>query len=193
MNSLKEQAYSVIKQRIMDATYPADTFIDEKLLAQELNSSRTPVREAIIALSQEGHLKILPKRGVLVCPFTYQDAVDIFQVRELIEPWLVLTYGGMLTREELLHEKELIIEEVASNFTESRILPGISVWHHPHSLIISKCTNQNILDILAKIEEQTGRIPNIPRYQNPSFTIKSPDTKGHVQFARDEYLRLWFS
>ena len=52
----KEQAYDLIKERIIDSTYPSQSFIDEKLIAEELQTSRTPVREAFIALSQDGYL-----------------------------------------------------------------------------------------------------------------------------------------
>lgn len=218
MSSLKDVAYELIKQRIIDATYPAQSFIDEKALAQELNSSRTPVREAIIALSQEGYLQILPKRGILVLPFTYQDAVDVFQVRELLEPWLVRTYGPILTKEELEKERELVIQENTENPpTQDR--PGISMRHHPHSLLMDKCTNRNISNMLSYSEQQIKRIPDVRRlnqvhelkdpaaYQEKvlndhlrlvdlmiagDFEAAEKDMVWHVQHARDEYLRFWF-
>lgn len=218
MSSLKDEAYELIKQRITDATYPAQSFIDEKALAQELNSSRTPVREAIIALSQEGYLQILPKRGILVLPFTYQDALDVFQVRELLEPWLIRTYGPTLTKEELEQERELVIRENRENPpTQDR--PGISMGHHPHSLLMSKCTNRNISNMLSYVEQQIKRIPDV-RKMNQTRELKDPaayqeqvlndhlrlidlmlagdfkaaeqDMVWHVQHARDEYMNYWF-
>lgn len=218
MSSLKDVAYELIKKRIIDATYPAQSFIDEKELAAELHASRTPVREALITLSQEGFLQILPKRGIQVLPFTYQDAVDIFQVRELLEPWLIATYGPTLTREELERERELVIEENRVN-PPAADRPGISMSHHPHSLLIEKCTNKSISRMLAYSEQQIQRIPDVRRVNNINQDVDAEtyrqkvvddhlrlidlmlagdydaaveDMKWHVQHARDHYMRFWF-
>lgn len=218
MSSLKDKAYEIIKKRIMDATYPAQTFIDEKALAQELKASRTPVREALIALSQEGFLQILPKRGIMVLPFTYQDALDIFQVRMLLEPWLIRTYGPQLTKEELEHERELVIKEIHDE-PPKRSQPGISMRHHPHVLLMEKCTNRNISNMLEYSEQQIGRIPDARRlaaYHEDmdsdghrekvledhlrlvdlmlagDFEGAAKDMEWHVQHAQDEYMAFWF-
>ncbi len=219
MSSLKDKAYEIIKKRIMDATYPAQTFIDEKALAQELNTSRTPVREALIALSQEGFLQILPKRGIMVLSFTYQDALDIFQVRMLLEPWLIRTYGPQLTKEELEHERELVIKEIVEETPPKRSRPGISMRHHPHLLLMEKCTNRNINSMLEYSEQQIERIPDARRlaafheelsseeYQKKvledhlrlvdlmlagDFEGAAKDMEWHVQHAQDEYMAFWF-
>lgn len=218
MSSLKDNAYQIIKQRIIDATYPAQTFIDERALAQELNTSRTPIREALIALSQEGYLQILPKRGIIVLPFTYQDAVDIFQVRRLLEPWLVRTYGPSLTEEELKHERELVIEEINAQ-PPQKDRPGISMHHHPHILLIEKCTNRNIRKMLDYSEQQIERIPDTRRLARPYVNVNeeaykeqiladhlrlidlmlagdfegaAKDMEWHVQHAEEEYMSFWF-
>lgn len=68
MSSLKDKAYEIIKKRIMDATYPAQTFIDEKALAQELNTSRTPVREALIAPFPKASYRSFQSAGSWCCP-----------------------------------------------------------------------------------------------------------------------------
>lgn len=175
MSSLKDKAYEIIKKRIMDATYPAQTFIDEKALAQELNTSRTPVREALIALSQEGFLQILPKRGIMVLSFTYQDALDIFQVRMLLEPWLIRTYGPQLTKEELEHERELVIKEIVEETPPKRSRPGISMRHHPHLLLMEKCTNRNINSMLEYSEQQIERIPDA---QAPGCLPRGAELRG---------------
>lgn len=218
MSSLKDNAYQIIKNRIIDATYPAQTFIDERALAQELNTSRTPIREALIALSQEGYLQILPKRGIIVLPFTYQDAVDIFQVRMLLEPWLVRTYGPTLTKEELERERELVIEEINSQ-PPKKDRPGISMHHHPHILLIEKCTNRNISKMLYYSEQQIERTPDTRRvsgsYVNVNeeeykekiledhlrlvdlmlagdFEGAAKDMEWHVKHAEEEYMTYWF-
>ena len=60
MSSKTDQAYEILLERITNAYYMAQSYIDEKAIAEELEMSRTPVREALITLSREGFLKIFP-------------------------------------------------------------------------------------------------------------------------------------
>lgn len=156
MGSLKSTAYDYIKNCIITSEYMANAVIDEKEIMQKLGISRTPVREAIIALSQEGYVNIIPKCGVFVSPFTYHDVLAVFEVRALLEPWLIKTYGPRVSQEELLLEKELILSENM----EIPDKPGISMSHRPHMLFMSKCNNRYINDMLKFVEEQNKRMPN---------------------------------
>ena len=65
--SLKEHVYDVLKTSIMDLDiYGPGTNLrmDERTLAEQLGISRTPIREAIMRLEQEGFVEIVPRRGV---------------------------------------------------------------------------------------------------------------------------------
>ena len=211
----KEIAYQEILRRINSAEYPAQSYIDEQSIAAELNTSRTPVREALMELAKEGYLEILPKRGIIVLPFTYQNAMDIFQTRLLIEPWLITTYGPLLTKEELEGEYALIREDINA-YPEVRERPGVSILHHPHSLLVEHCTNQLIRGILEDMEKQSHRTPNermiarkypdgLDREQliknhdvlvdlmlEGKFEEAAEEMKWHVQNGQEEYMKYWF-
>jgi DNA-binding GntR family transcriptional regulator len=67
--SLREQAYAALKQAIMDADIYAhreEIRLDERQLSQALGVSRTPIREAMSLLEQEGFLRTAPRRGVFI-------------------------------------------------------------------------------------------------------------------------------
>ena len=211
----KEIAYQEILNKINSAEYPAQSYIDEQSIAAELNTSRTPVREALMTLAKEGYLEILPKRGIIVLPFTYQNAVDIFQTRMLIEPWLIETYGPKLTKEELEAEYPLIKAEIEA-YPEVRERPGVSIMHHPHTLLVSHCTNQLIRNILDNMEQQSKRTPNerIVTRKYPDglnrqdlidnhyrlldmmiegkFEEAAKEMRRHVQVGQEEYMNYWF-
>ena len=61
--NLKNKAYSVIKERIISCQYKPNSFLNEADLIQEIDASRTPIREALNKLEQEGFVKIIPKKG----------------------------------------------------------------------------------------------------------------------------------
>ena len=66
--SLRDQAYAALKQAIMDAdiySHHEEIRLDERQLSLALGVSRTPIREAMTLLEQEGFLRTVPRRGTV--------------------------------------------------------------------------------------------------------------------------------
>src|SRR5215813_4265879 len=85
--SFRDQAYAALKQAIMDADIYArreEIRLDERQLSQALGVSRTPIREAMTLLEQEGFLRTVPRRGVFIVRKTKK------QIIEMIEMWAAL-------------------------------------------------------------------------------------------------------
>ena len=107
-NTLKEQAYAIIKENIINCTYAPSSFLVESELMQQVGASRTPIREALNKLEQENLVRILPKRGVLVCDITMGTLNEVYEVRRLVEPYIVREYGCRLDEEALRREYEQV-------------------------------------------------------------------------------------
>src|ERR1700674_98668 len=89
--SFRDQAYAALKQAIMDADIYAhrdEIRLDERQLSQALGVSRTPIREAMTLLEQEGFLRSVPRRGVFIIRKTKR------QIVEMIEMWAALESMG---------------------------------------------------------------------------------------------------
>ena len=86
MKSLKDKAYEVIRERIITCVYQPGDVVDEKALCEELNMSRTPVREALNVLAEEEFLDIMPRRAIIVSQISMKDINNIYDLRELLEP-----------------------------------------------------------------------------------------------------------
>jgi len=67
---------------------PGDTLV-ERRLAEQLGVSKTPVREALIALSAAGLVNVTPNRGTVVRALDAEDVRQAYEVRALLEPWAV--------------------------------------------------------------------------------------------------------
>src|SRR4249920_944674 len=66
---LRKQACDAIKRAITEMNiygHPLEIRLDERQLSQDLGMSRTPVREALSVLEQEGFVRSVPRRGLLV-------------------------------------------------------------------------------------------------------------------------------
>lgn len=84
--SLVDRAYDLAKGRILSAQLLPDAVVDENSLAVELGASKTPVRQALLRLSTEGYIRILPQRGTLVNRIAVSDIHQVYLLRTLLEP-----------------------------------------------------------------------------------------------------------
>src|SRR6202521_4649099 len=86
--SFRDQAYAALKQAIMDADIYAhrdEIRLDERQLSQALGVSRTPIREAMALLEQEGFLRTVPRRGVFIVRKTKKKIIEIIEVCAALE------------------------------------------------------------------------------------------------------------
>ena len=107
--SLKLQAYQYLKTKILNCEYRPNEFLNEQKLCAEMgNISRTPMRDALGRLEQEGLITILPKKGLMVSGITEEDVHSMFEMRLLVEPYALRTYGSGIPREQLETFAELM-------------------------------------------------------------------------------------
>lgn len=85
-SSRVDEAFGYLKATILSTKLAPGTAINELQLAAQLGISRTPVREAVRKLEQEGLVVRLPNRGVIVRELSLRTVLDIWQVREILEP-----------------------------------------------------------------------------------------------------------
>jgi DNA-binding GntR family transcriptional regulator len=113
--SLRDQAYAALKQMIMDAdiyAHPEEIRLDERQLSQALGVSRTPIREAMTLLEQEGFLRTEPRRGIFIVRKTKK------QIIEMIEMWAALE--SMAARLATINASDAEIAELRRMFDEFR-------------------------------------------------------------------------
>ena len=84
-SSLHDEVATQLRERIFAGELPPGSFMDEVRLAQEMNISRTPLREALKVLTVEGLVRHEPRRGCFVREVTEQDLDEIFPVIGLLE------------------------------------------------------------------------------------------------------------
>lgn len=87
---LNEQAYDYIKEMIYSDNFIIDQIYSETKLAGEIGISRTPIKNALLKLSQEGYIDILPSKGFIVKGVNENDIIEIFQIRSAIEGYCSL-------------------------------------------------------------------------------------------------------
>jgi DNA-binding GntR family transcriptional regulator len=114
--SIRDQAYAALKRAIASAdiySRPDEIRIDERALCQRLGVSRTPVREAMTLLEQEGFLRTEPRRGIFIVRKTRRQVVEMIQV------WAALEGMAARLATQRASDKEIAaLRDIFSNFTD---------------------------------------------------------------------------
>lgn len=83
--TLVDRAYTAIRRRVLDNVYPPGFQALEQDLAEDLGISRTPLREALIRLQNEGLVEVKPRHGMRVLPVSPTDMKEIYEVLTALE------------------------------------------------------------------------------------------------------------
>lgn len=99
--SLTDRTYASLKEEILKGQRRPESILLEHELAAEYGVSKTPIREALRLLVDDGWVVVLPRKGYFVRPLRFEDVREIFALRQMIEPTLVLEAIRRSTSEEL--------------------------------------------------------------------------------------------
>lgn len=96
-----DEIYRVLADRIINGTYMPGRKLSQSELANELDVSRTPLREALNRLQETGLVKATTNRGMEVSPVTFEETEQWYALRLLIEPPIVAAVTPQLTKKDL--------------------------------------------------------------------------------------------
>ena len=100
-NNLADRAYESISDAIASGKHPPGAVLSEHTLARQLETSRTPVREALRRLQHEGVVKQVPRYGTIVCPPDRRKLRELYELREALECYAVESAVHRITPRQL--------------------------------------------------------------------------------------------
>lgn len=112
VRDLKREVYNSLRQGIKDGSLAPGTWLKETELVEELNVSRTPIREALNQLAQDGLIDIFPRKGAFVKDLTIDEVLEILLIREVLE--------GMAARMAAVRMTDAEIDDLESHFQDYR-------------------------------------------------------------------------
>jgi DNA-binding GntR family transcriptional regulator len=83
--SIRERVYFHIKDLILDGEFKTGDRLVERELAERLNISRTPIREALFRLESQGFVKTVPRKGVIVADISEKEIIEVFTILSSLE------------------------------------------------------------------------------------------------------------
>ena len=152
-SSLSDKVTQEIKRLILSGRLVGGMHLQEQILAEQLNMSRTPVREALSRLAQENLLVAGPKRGFKVRTFTYKEILDAFEVRASLEGTACrIAAERELSEDACVELNECVEEGFRLNERSDVGLRHLEAWmamnERFHSVIVSATDNAMLEEML---------------------------------------------
>jgi len=151
--SLKERTYDKLKELIITGTLEPGELQNEMRLAEALGVSRTPVREALLELGREGMVVFIPGKGVEICKLTTKQVREVFEIRRIIEGYIIKKITARLTDADI-QEIDRSIRNQEKMLRKTERPAFIEYDKQFHLYLASKIGNQQIESILDNLRDQ---------------------------------------
>jgi DNA-binding GntR family transcriptional regulator len=158
--SLGQHVFENLKQAIIRGDIPSGERLVENAIAETMDISRTPVREAIHKLEREGFLKKLPRGGFTVIGLTREDIEETFGIRSVLESYAARLAASKHQEKELIPlEKKVDEYQKYLNLGKLDILPKINTEFH--DLLYALSQSPKLIKMIAALSDQIFRFRQI--------------------------------
>jgi DNA-binding GntR family transcriptional regulator len=204
-SNIRDVAYQALHDAILSAQLrPGERLIEERL-AQQLGASRTPLREAIQKLEQEGLVVRLPSGGVMVSRLDPEELVNLYTIRIALEALAAGLAAQQITPQEL-NAMRLLNDQFQFKREQTDLVSVLVAGREFHRLIWVASRNLKLVEILDGVTSQINRYRMISVVWRPKEALEEhhsiiealaagePDLaelliRTHVQTERDFTLK----
>lgn len=153
-----ERAYREIRRRILDNELTAGSVLLEQELASLLTMSRTPVREAMVRLADEGMVEIRPRHGMRVLPVSAEDMQEIYQILTALEA----EAAEEIARKGLAPEQITELRDAVAAMEHALEVDDLVLWARGderfHRLLLEACPNRRLRSLVSQFWDQSHRV-----------------------------------
>lgn len=157
MHSQGDAAYAELKRRIIHCELAPGERITEAQLASETGIGKTPIREALTRLIQEGLVGSIPGHGYEVTPITLGDVQDLFSFRLIVEPAAAQLAAGHVVATDLRRLDDLCAAQYSIDDarSEERYLRANYTFH---ATIADAAGNRRLADAVRRVLDESERL-----------------------------------
>lgn len=184
--SLVDEAYRALKSAIRQNVFPPGYQAAEQDIAQQLGMSRTPVREAVIRLEEEGLVQVLPRRGIAVREISPDDIREIYDVLIALEGTAAALLAGQApdgataTVEALERETRAMEDALAG----ADLIAWANADERFHQLLTERCGNRRLARMAATVMDQSHRARMFTLHLRPQPTASVTEHRAIIDAIR---------
>ena len=153
---LRDVVFNTLREAILKGELKPGERLMELQLAAKLGVSRTPIREAIRMLEQEGLAVTMPRKGAEVAKMTLKDMEDVLEIREALDELAAQVACIRISEEQLerLQEKKTDFEHILKS-GDVKLMAEADVRFH--DVIYEATGNPKLVNLLNNLREQIYR------------------------------------
>ncbi|MGI9860016.1 GntR family transcriptional regulator [Moorella naiadis] len=176
-----QKVYEEIKEAIINNTIKQGTMLQERIIAEKLSVSRTPVREALRRLNSEGLIELIPGKGATVTKITIEDIREIMQVREPLECLAVRLAAERIQPRDIKYLEDIIANwDKEINCSDQINFQSLSTKDIAfHEYLVEIAGNKRLANILNMLRDQIRRI-----------TFLTQDNRNRIEISFPQHLKI---
>ena len=153
---LRDVVFNTLRDAILRGELKPGERLMEMHLASKLGVSRTPIREAIRMLEQEGLAVTVPRKGAQVAKMTEKDLQDVLEVRDALDELAVSSACEHITEEQLQELRETV-KEFERAIRSADVRRMVKADEDFHNVIYRAADNPKLETIVKNLREQMYR------------------------------------
>jgi DNA-binding GntR family transcriptional regulator len=180
--------YDYIATEIQNGTLLPNQKINEVAIANQLEVSRTPVREALIQLASENLLEFFPRKGFIVKEVTTKSKLDVFQVVAVLDA-LAASLSIQLLTEEDINKMEDMVRKIDLAISQKNYSDYQLYQNEFHKVYIDKCNNETLIELLHSLQNSFVRQIYLSKDDDKLFSVLKQMNEQHsliVKHFRDK-------
>ncbi|MEM7209206.1 MAG: GntR family transcriptional regulator [Pseudomonadota bacterium] len=178
---LSDIAYRELKKLILENQLPSGNQYMEQEVAELLNMSRTPIREALIKLSNEGLVEVRARHGMRVKPVSVDDMREIYEVLTSLESTAAeLAAKRGLTLEET-RELSNAVDEMESALQRDDLNAWAAADERFHRLLVKFSNNARLIALVDNFIDQSHRVRMMTLRLRPKPVASVDDHRAVLQ------------
>ena len=184
--SLVEGAYDALKEAIRNNVFAPGYQVSEQEIASRLGMSRTPVHEAVIRLQEEGLVRVLPRRGVVVCAISPDDMREIYGVIIALEAASaeMLAEKPEGERSPVADELDAVNDRMRSALAADDLDEWAKADERFHQLLVELSGNGRLARVFHTIMDQSHRARMLTLRLRPKPTSSTREHRAIVDAIR---------
>ena len=170
--SLTDQVFIALKDDILRSQLRPGSVVIEGDLADRFGVSKTPIREALRLLVQDGWIEVMPRRGYLVRPIGLDDLRQVYELRRILEAGVVRKVIEQMNPQTVASLTSLIDEQAAAGDSLEASIAASRDFH----LTLAKLTGnerleRNLAALLDEVERLLRMLPELVTLMTSSSEI----------------------
>lgn len=165
-----DEAYELVKAQIRNNQMPPGFQLSDPELAEQLGMSRTPVREALIKLEQDGLIQLIPRHGFRVLPIRPSDMKEIYEILTSLEPDAAASLAARKPTAKELAPLDKAIAAMQTALDKADLDAWAIADDQFHQTLLSLNGNRRLENIVKGLLDQAhrARLVTLPLRELPS-------------------------